>query len=134
MNPYRGFVRIADEVLAAAREVARTVVDAALQSAEEERAALRPPVQRLDGWSRVVAQLAAEAPCRKWTAVEMWRHSDRRASRVNLRCRSCGSVAFFDVSDATFLLVDSDDRRSAFKLIKAAINDAGCYCVERNEP
>lgn len=127
MNPYRGFVPIADEVLRAAREAARDVVAAIVEQAVE-RAKPRPrPSLMVDTIDPLVE--IARIACRKFDRVEANRMAMERATEVVGRCRSCRSLSIVKIDERDFMAMPMHE--ASTNVARRIFNLMGCSCVAR---
>ena len=122
-GPFRGYVPIADEVLIAARDVGRVVVEAAIAAATPRKAPTPPP-QTIADVSEAVIGAVVRAVSPKFDRVRSRRSAVRRDIEVAARCALCRSSAVAFVPDHLTPMHDLTP-------IIDALSQLGCYCVPR---
>lgn len=122
-GPFRGYVPIADEVLVAARDVVRAIVDGAVAIAMAP-APRKRSVHTIADIDESLLGIVVRSMCHKFDRVYANRLALAPTVEVAARCGVCRSAAIIHVpehltiSGHTTAIID-------------ALSQLGCYCVQR---
>lgn len=121
-GPFRGYVPIADELLAAAREIGRAVIDEAFHRARPGEPIAKPlPTDSV---------LLSVIKDRGFVELRATRSALWPEINIAARC-ACGSLASTTIDEFRFLV--AADRWAAARVWTDALDELRCCCVKRKQ-